>query len=125
MAESINAAAAVNSRFTTVSAHTALNGGTTIATRDYHCKVRNLGAHQVSVAEVSNSHLQVGQPNMPAGGLPAAGFQTTLNAAPATGAFDSVEVGPRMLIMLVADTADVLVVLEEIQHPAMISEAVK
>ena len=116
---------AVNSRFTTLSVQTQASGGTTIATRDYHCKVRNLGAHQVSVAEVAPATLQVDQPAMPGGGLPAAGLQTTLNAAPTTGPFDEVMVGPRMLIMMAADTAAVLVVLEEIQHPFMQQENIK
>ena len=115
----------VNSRFTTLSVQTQASGGTTIATRDYHCKVRNLGAHQVSVAEVAPAALQTGQPTMPSGGLPAAGLQTTLNIAPASGPFDEVMVGPRMLIMMAADTAACLVVLEEIQHPFMQVEAIK
>ena len=115
----------ITNRFTTVSAQTAASGGTTVPTRDYHCRVRNLGAHQVSVAEIANAYLQTGQPTMPLGGLPATGNQTTLNPIPTTGAPDFVTVGPRMLVMLVADTAACLVALEEIQHPFMQSEAIK
>lgn len=96
----------ITNRFTTVLVAT--DGGTTVATRNYHCKVRNLGANTVNVSE---------QGSAPAGGVPAVGLVTTLNPAPAAGQFDEVLVGPNQKVYLRADTGATLVAFEEVQHP--------
>jgi hypothetical protein len=100
------ASTAIVGRFTTVSVAT--DGTTSVATRNYHCKIRNLSANTVNVTEKQTA---------PAGGVPAAGLTTTLNPAPASGPFDEVLVGPQILVNLRADTGAALVSVEEVQHP--------
>lgn len=88
-------------KYTTVLIST--TGDTIVVPKGFACRAKNLDAtHSVALSDVSN----------PAGGVPAAGAQTTLQPAPTTGRPEAVYLFADKQYFLRADTAACLVAFE-------------